>query len=115
MIIKPAETYKRVAAKYKLDRNLVASIGEAVFTELLDKMLAPDKLAYELDHVGTFAVRHQNFWRKHNRFSEHRPESDFLQRWSKVPDLIEDFKRKRDHYKGVKDEYKKRTQQSSQD
>lgn len=108
MIIRPAETYRRVSMKAKIDMDLVSSIGGAVFTELTNYMLKPRHLAYELDHVGTFAIRHRNFEGKWNIQLMKDPEGTFIKDWDKVPDLIGHFRVHKAEFEKHKDEYKQK-------
>lgn len=110
MIVKPAETYRRVAEKYGVAKELVISIADAVFSDLMEKMLVPKALAYELDHVGTFAIRHKNFVKKHGKQTEG---SQFTKNWESVPQLIEDFRTKRDNFKLVKHGWETKTRKES--
>lgn len=111
MKIRPAELYRRTAERVNLESELVVSVGEVVFTELLECTQAPKKLAYELDHVGTFALRHRNFWNKHRRPGTAPYVLDFLNRFKDIPKLIEEFKEKKTLYKTVKREYKEKSRE----
>lgn len=106
MIIRPAETYRRVSMKAKIDMDMVSSVGATVFTELFNFMLKPRHLAYELDHVGTFAIRHMNFDKKWNIEMIKKPEGEFIRDWNKVPQLIQDFRVKKVEFEKYKDEYR---------
>lgn len=110
LAVRPAEVYRRAAKKAGLDSDLMASVGEAVFTELVECMSAPKKLAYELDHVGTFAVRHKNFWVMKRRMDRRTPDrnKDFPNRWAAVPALIDEYQAKKQAFKQTKHEYNSR-------
>lgn len=114
MIIRPAETYRRVAEKHKLDRDLVVSIGEAVFTDLMEHMNSPSHLAYELDHVGTFGVRHSNFNKKLGWHSKTRPDSPFMQGWTRIPALIQEYKDKKEAFKTIKSKWNEKKEAREQ-
>jgi hypothetical protein len=111
MIVRLAEIYERAARKNKISPELVASIGEHVFKELMNKMYAPDSLAYELDHVGTFAVRHKNFIGKFAKFVRDHPDSSFLKNFEKIPQLILDYRKAKFDFKLKRREYDKAKQQ----
>lgn len=112
MIVRVAEIYERTARKNNINPEIVASIGGIVFKDLMDKMVSPGSLAYELDHVGTFAVRHKNFISKFGKFIRDHPESMFLKNFEKIPQLILDYRDVRDNFKQRKQEYEKAKQQS---
>lgn len=107
MIIRPAEIYKRASDKSGLSGELVTSVGETVFSRLLECMNDPKDLAYELDHVGTFILRHKSALR---RIASARKFSDqiFLDRYAHLEAMIEDFKTKKATFKQYKDEYKQK-------
>lgn len=116
LAIRPAEVYRRVAVKRGLDSEVVASIGAAVFMELVDGMQSPKVLAYELDHVGTFAIRHANYKRHIRKMVRPYPKNaEFKERWKLVPTLIEDFKQKKQAVKQIKNEFKQKAREQGQD
>lgn len=106
MKIRPAETYKRTANRNKLSLELVVSIGECVFRDLMERLQIPKHLGYELDHVGTFGFRHKNFHKKLQRKLKFEPEGQFIQEHTAIPKLIEQFKIAKDEAKQRKIEYR---------
>lgn len=106
MIIRPAEIYKRAAQRNKLSPELVVSIGEGVFKELMERLLAPKHLAYELDHVGTFGFRHKNFRKKLQKKQRFEPDGVFIQQYANMPELMETFLIAKEQAQRRKHEYK---------
>lgn len=116
MIIRPVETYRKVSIKAKIDMDMVSSIGASVFTELFNYMLKPRHLAYELDHVGTFAIRHKNFEQKWEAQLRKASEGQFIKDWEHIPELIRDFRTKKLEFEKYKDEYRqKKAREQSKD
>lgn len=105
MIIRPAEIYKRASEKNSLDLDVVVSVGESVFGELLKLVNDPKDLAYELDHVGTFILRHKSFL---TRLASARRFSDqiFEDKYAHIEKMIEDYKTKKMSFKQFKYEYR---------
>lgn len=107
MIIRAAEIYKRTAEKNELSIDLITSVGEAVFGELLCLMNDPKDLAYELDHIGTFVLRHKSALRRISSARYFKDET-FIERYGHIEGMIEDFKQKKTAFKQSKDEYKQK-------
>lgn len=104
MTLKVPDIYKQVARNNGLDQELVASVGDYVFKALMNKMISPDSLAYELDHVGTFAVRHKNFIKKYAKLPMGDP---FLSSWEVIPEMILNFRDTKELFKQRKEAYEK--------
>lgn len=105
-MIRSAEVYKRAADRAKLPHEIVSSVAETVFKELMERMQVPKHLAYELDHVGTFAIRHKNFLHKYDFKARYYADSPLVRDFAAVPQLIETFREKKEQDKKRKDEYK---------
>lgn len=105
-MIRPAETYRRAADRNKLSHEVVSSVAEVIFKELMERMQVPKHLAYELDHVGTFAIRHKNFLHKYKYRTKNHPDNALVSDFAAVPQLIETFREKKELDKKRKDEYK---------
>lgn len=106
MIIKQIELYTRTAKANNLPPELISSVAEAVLGELVECVTDPKELAYELDHVGTFHLRHQFFLKKLARARRFNTE-EFLQKHTHLEGMIASFKAKKVAFRQMKDEYKK--------
>lgn len=115
LAVRPAEVYRRVARNRNLNPEIVSSIGEAVFSQLVDCMQAPKSLAYELDHLGTFAVRHKNLRENYRRLEYRKEEKrlDFHERWKHIQPLIDDFQAKKLAHKQIKHEFRQKSREQS--
>lgn len=105
-MIRSAEVYKRAAIRASLPHEVVSSVAEVVFKELMERMQVPKHLAYELDHVGTFAIRHKNFLNKYRYRVDKYSDDPLVRDFGAVPQLIESFREKKQQDKKRKDEYK---------
>lgn len=113
MIVKNAEIYRRVAEKHNLDLNIVESVGDTVFAELISKLNNPSDLAYELPKFGCWTIRAKEVRSTYiNTPHQYKP-------WM-VPilDMIDNFKKVKTAKREKRFEYvntKNKTQQPSED
>jgi len=105
MIVRASEIYTVTALRHGLDQELVSSVGETVFKSLMEKMVVPHDLAYELDHVGTFAIRHKKFLGKHATLLSNNPDHPFVSTWRHVIDMVQDFRNTKAQFQSRRAEY----------
>lgn len=61
MVTKINNIYEKVSKKHNLQLDLVKSVGDCVFDELLDKLSKFEDLGYDLPKLGTFNLRFKRF------------------------------------------------------